>query len=209
MHEYRQPELFGLGEDPAEPLGGQVLAGDVGGDLDAAQPERSVQPLEFGDRQLGRLERHRAQPDEAIRMAADDVGDVVVDRARGGDAEIGRRVVIGLVRRGRERLDVDPHHVHVGQPLLHRGELHARPFSLLPVDLARARVGEHVARPALHLTGGAEHRLGRLGQHVAMDIDREVLAARMRRAGEPAWNARIGWETTEQHLCEPFLDESA
>ena len=129
VHEDRQTELFGLGEDPAEAVGRQVLAGDVGGDLDAAQSERSVQPFEFGDRKLRRLERHRAQADEAIRMAADDVGDVVVDRARGGDAEIGRRVVIGLVRRGRERLDVDPHHVHVGEALLHRGELHARPFA--------------------------------------------------------------------------------
>ena len=140
-------------------------------------------------------------PTKRSGWRADDVGDVVVDRARGGDAEIGRRVVIGLVRRGRERLDVDPHHVHVGEPLFHRGELHPRPFRLLPVDLARARIGEHIARPAFDLTGGAEHRLGHLGQHVAVDIDGEVLAARMRWTGEPTWDARIGRKTTEQHLC--------
>jgi hypothetical protein len=122
-----------------------------------------VQPFKFGNRQLRRLKRHRSQADEAIRMAADNVGDIVVDRARGGDAEIGRRFVIRLVRRRRESLDVDTHHVHVGEPLLHRGELHTRPLRLLPVHLARARICEHVARPAFHLARAAEHRLGCLG----------------------------------------------
>ena len=55
---------------------------------------------------------------------------------------------------------------------------------LLPVDLARARIGEHIARATLDRAGRAEHRLGQLGQHMAVDIDGEVLAARMWRAGE-------------------------
>ena len=90
MHEDRQAEFLGLGEDRAEAVLGQVGAGDVGGDLDAAQAERFVQPLQFGNGKLGRLERHRAEADEAVGMPRHDIGDVVVDHARGGDAEIGR-----------------------------------------------------------------------------------------------------------------------
>jgi hypothetical protein len=122
--------------------------------------------------------------------------------ARGGDAEVGRRVVIGLVRRGRERLDVDPHHVHVGEPLFDRCKLNTSSFGLLFVYVARAWIGEHVAWPSLDQTGGTEHRLGRLGQHMAMDIDGEMPSARMRRPGKATWNLRVGWQATEQHLCK-------
>jgi len=45
-----------------------------------------MEPVELGDSQLGGLERHRAEPDKAVGMVADDGGDVVVDLARGGDS---------------------------------------------------------------------------------------------------------------------------
>ena len=109
----------------------QILAADVGGDLDAAEAQRFVQPVELGDGELGRLERHRAERHEAVGMTPGDVGEVVVDDARGGDAEIGVGAVIGLVRRRRDRLDVDPHPVHVGEPLFDRGELDAGALGLL------------------------------------------------------------------------------
>ena len=89
------------------------------------KPERFVQPVEFGDRQIGRLKRHRAERDKAVGMAAADLGDVVVDDARGGDPEIGPAAVKGLGRRRGDRLDVDPHPIHVGEPFLDRGELDA------------------------------------------------------------------------------------
>ena len=70
MHEDRQPEFLCFGEDLAEAVGGQVLAGDVGGDLDAAQPKRSMQSCQLVNRQFRRLKRHRAKADEAIGMRA-------------------------------------------------------------------------------------------------------------------------------------------
>ena len=119
-----------------------------------------MQPLKFSNSQIRCLKRHCAETDEAIRVARDNAGNVVVDRAGGCDAEVSRRVVISLVWRGCDRLDIDPHHVHIREPLFHRSELNARSFGLLPVDLARARIGKHVARPAFHLTGGAKHGFG-------------------------------------------------
>ena len=89
MHEDEQPQLLDARPDRAEALGRQILAGDMRHDLDAAKAERFVQPVEFGDGEFGRLERHRAEPDEAVRILAADLGDEVVDRARG--------------RRGRDR----------------------------------------------------------------------------------------------------------
>ena len=167
-----------------------------------------MQSYQLVNRQFGRLKRHRAKADEAIGMLRHDVGDVVVDHARGGDAEVGRRVVIGLVRRGGERLDVDPHHVHVGEPLLDRSELHARPLHLLPVYLARARIGEHFARPTIDGARCTEHCFGRFGQHVAMNVDGEMPAARMWRAREPTWNSCVRRQAGEQHLRAPHFHDT-
>ena len=79
----------------------------------------------------GRLERDRAEPDEAVGMRPTDLGDLVVDRARGGEPEIRIGAVIGLARRRRDRLDVDPHQVHVGDALLGRVALHPRAHAVL------------------------------------------------------------------------------
>src|SRR5581483_4062153 len=96
VHEQGEAEILGAGEDRAEARLRQIGAGDVGGDLDAPEPERFGQAVELGDGQLGGLERHRAEADEAVRVFAADLGDVVVDDAGGGDAEIGRHRVEGL-----------------------------------------------------------------------------------------------------------------
>ena len=95
------------------------------------KPSELVNPLQFADRQLRRLERDRAEADKAVGMAADDLGDVVVDRARRGKAELGFGPVEHLHRRRRERLHVDAHDVHVREALLDRGELRVRAPHLL------------------------------------------------------------------------------
>ena len=82
VHEHQHPEFLDPPEHRAEAVFGQILAGDMGHDLDAAHAERFVQPLQFGDRQFRRLQRNGAEAGEAIRMPADNIGDIVVDRAR-------------------------------------------------------------------------------------------------------------------------------
>jgi len=77
------------------------------------KPEGFVQSLEFGDREIRGLKRHRAEPDEALRVAAADLGDEIVYGARRLAPEIGVGAVIGLAWCGRDRLNVDPHSVHV------------------------------------------------------------------------------------------------
>jgi hypothetical protein len=69
-------------------------------DLDAAEPQRFVQPIEFGHGKLGGLERNRAEPDKAVGVAGANLGDEIVDRARRGKTEIGVGAIIGLARCG-------------------------------------------------------------------------------------------------------------
>src|SRR5437763_11184085 len=141
VHEDEEPELLDAGEDLAEPLGREILAGDIGRDLDAAKTERLVDAVEFGDGEIRGLKRYRAERHKAVRITAGYLGEIVVDDARRGDPEIGVGAVISLVRRWGDRLDVDPHPVHVGEPLLDRGELDAGALGLLAVDLSRPLVG--------------------------------------------------------------------
>ena len=169
------------------------------------KPEGFVQPVELGDSQVGGLERHRAERHEAVGVTPGDVGEVVVDDPRRGDAEIGVGAVIGLVRRRRNRLDVDPHQVHVGQPLFDRGELDAGALGLLAVDLAGALVGEDLARVASGDGVSGDHLGGLRGQHVAVDVDREPFAAGMRRARKPPGDRRAGRQAFEQHFSAFLL----
>ena len=138
MHEDDEAQLLAAREDLAKALGRQIVAGDMGHDLDAAEAQRFVQSVEFGERQLGGLERHGAETDEAVRVAAADIRNEIVDGARRLEPEIGVGAVIGLARRRRDRLDVDPHPVHVLDPLLGRSALGAGPHAVLPIDLAAA-----------------------------------------------------------------------
>ncbi len=181
----------------------QILAADVGGDLDATKAQGFVQPVELGNGKLGGLERHRAKRHEAVGVATSNVGEIVVDDARGGNTEIGVGAVIGLVRRRRDRLDVDPHPVHVSQPLFDRGELNAGAFRLLPVDLAGALIGVLLARMT-GCRGVAGDHLGRLGgQHMAVDVDAEPFAAGVGRTGKSPRDRRAGRQALEQHSRLP------
>ena len=119
-----------------------------------------MQPLQFGDRQFRCLQRDRAQAGEAVGMAADDIGDLVVDRACGGQPQVRIGAVVGLPRRRRDRLDVDTHQVHVGDALLRRRALRPRPHAVLPVDLLAARVRLRFQEPARDRLVALDHRRG-------------------------------------------------
>ena len=99
MHEDHQAQLFTSGEGLAEAVGRQILAGHVGHDLDAAKTQGFVQSLELGDREIGSLEGHSPEPDETVRVAAANLGNEIVDGARGLAPEIGIGPVVGLTRR--------------------------------------------------------------------------------------------------------------
>ena len=49
MHEDQHAELFDPREDLAEALCREILAGNVGRDLDAAEPQGFMDPVELGD----------------------------------------------------------------------------------------------------------------------------------------------------------------
>jgi len=119
----------------------------MGHDLDAAKTEGVVQSLELGDSQFGSLERYRAEADETARVAAADLGDEIVDGARCLTPEIGVGAVIGLARCRRDRLDVDPHPVHVLDPLFGRRALEPGPLAVLPVDRAALLIGGRFEKP--------------------------------------------------------------
>src|SRR5215471_2124151 len=85
VHEDKQAELLDAGEYLTKPLGREVFARNICRNLDAAKPQRFVDAVELGDRQVGRLKRHRAERGEAVGVAADDVRQIVVDDAGRSD----------------------------------------------------------------------------------------------------------------------------
>src|SRR5262249_8800535 len=111
MHEHDHAEIFAAGEDLAKPLGRQILASDMRHYLDTPKAGRFVQSLQFRDCKLRGLKRYCPQADETVGMAAADVGDEIVDCARRFETKIGVGSIIGLARRWRDRLNVDPHPV--------------------------------------------------------------------------------------------------
>ena len=163
-----------------------------------AEPQRFVQSVELCESQLRGLERDRAETDEAVRVAAADIGNEIVDGARRLEAEIGVGAVIGLARRRRDRLDVDPHPVHVLDPLLGRRALSRGPHAVLPIDLAAARVGRGFEKPARDIGITFDHRSRLLAADMAVDVDREPLAAGMggarKSAGERLRSRRQAFE---------------
>src|SRR6202011_3626046 len=204
MHEDNQAQLFAAGEDLAEALGREILAGDMGHDLDTAKDERFMQSIELGDREIGGLERHRAETDKTVGITAADLGDEVVDGARGFVPEIGVGAVVGLARRRRDRLDVDPHPVHILDPLFGRGALEACPFSVLAVDGTAALVRRGFEKPLRDGGIAFDHRRRLVAADMAMDVDREPFAAGMHRTRETPGNLRPRRQTFEQHLGIPF-----
>jgi len=173
-------------------------------DLNAAHAKRFVQTFEFGDRQFRRLKWDRAEACEAVWMAPDDIGNLVVDRARGRKPEVRVRAVVSLPRRRRYRLDVDAHQVHIGDALLSRCPLHARPHSVLPVDVLAARVCLRLQKPTRDSLVALDHGSGLDAGHMAVNIESEPLAAGMRGTREASWDScRLG-QTGEKHPRTPL-----
>ena len=93
----------------------EVAAVDVGADLRAAQTEPAHGARELVGGALRMLQRQGREPHEALGMAIDDGGDLVVLQRRAGGAERGLLVVEEGVHGGAHRLHVDAVPVHVGE----------------------------------------------------------------------------------------------
>ncbi len=187
MQEDHRTERVGAGEEgfQPEPGIGQVEPVDVGVDLDAAQAERADRVVELLDRELGVLQRHRAEPDEAPRRGRHQRRDAFVHLAGQDCPALRRREIEELERRRADRLDVDAHAVHVVQPLVDAGQLRRTLPHLRHVGLAREGICmDHARVVAADIE--VARRLGDLRvQVVAVDVDdrRTVAAHRRRRAG--------------------------
>ena len=199
MHEDDEPQLLASRKDRAEARLRQIRAGDMRHDLDAAEPKRFVQPVEFGERQLGRLQRHCAEAGEAVGKAAAHLGDLVVENPRRGEAEIGIGAVIGLARRRRDRLDVDAHVIHVGDALLGRHALQVGALAVLPIGPLAPLVGRGFEKPARHRLVTGDHRGRLVAANMTVDVDGEPFAARMRRARKASRDRSAGRQAGEQH----------
>ena len=73
------------------------------------------------------------------------------------------------------------------------------PLHLRSLHLAGPVVGKPHRRVALGVPERRHQLVGRIEMDMAMDVDREPFAARMRRTGEPAGDAGAGRQTGEQH----------
>ena len=148
----------------------QFLAVDVGEDLHALEAEIAHDIVEFleGDRRI--LERDGAEAEQAVG-GPDEGGHAVIDDARGLRAMLGGDVVIALVRRRRDHLEVDALRVEHGEPVLGIGEGDHPVLILADIRLAclgRREFGEgQLERPVPGL-----HELRRLRhERMRMAID--------------------------------------
>src|SRR5881392_4277397 len=89
--------------------------------------------------------------------------------------------------------------VHVGDPLLGRHALQMGLLAVLPVDALAALVRGSFEKPARYRVIAGDHRRGFVAAKVAMDVDREPLAAGMRRAGKAPRDRRPGRTAGEEH----------
>src|SRR6516225_11143807 len=89
MHENEEAELLDPGENLAKSLGREILAGDVRRDLDAPKAQRLVDPVEFGDREIRGLKRHRAERHKSVAMTAGNIGEIIIDHPCSSDPEVG------------------------------------------------------------------------------------------------------------------------
>ena len=80
-------------------------------------------PLELAEREFHVLEWERAEADETIRMALDDLEEPVVDHPGELRADLRLSPVEVLRRHDRDGLDVDPHPIHVSEPDLRAREV--------------------------------------------------------------------------------------
>ena len=181
VDEDEHPKLLGGGEERSQGWIGQVLAVDIGADLNAAKIKLLHAAPKLDDREFRRLQRDRAEADQPLGTARNDLGDVVVDRARGVPADIGRREIIVLRGRRRDRLHIDAEPVHVGEALVGPVQPLADARHLRAVDFACRRAGHRKRAGRRRHTGGANDGFRRWRGEVAVDVDHEMLAVPRRR----------------------------
>ena len=134
VHEDEHAELLGLRPERIELRRRGRLAGDVAGDADAAQPQLLDGFLELLDRQIGMLQRHRRQPDEAIRVGRAPLRELLVLNRD----DPARQIAVGAVPPAAlmaQRLHVDAPFVH--QRGCGAGPRTSGPFRLLLMLPAR------------------------------------------------------------------------
>ena len=159
-----------------------------------------MQSVKFGNGQLRRLKRHRAEPYKAVGVAATDLGDKIIDRARSRKPELGIGAIISLAGGGGNRLDVDPHPVHVFDALFGRYALLISAFAIGPIDCAALWAGLGLEKPTRNVDIAFDELRRLFAPDMAVDIDREPFAAGMHRAGETPRDRRAFREAFEQHL---------
>ncbi len=91
-------EFLRLCKDRFEARIRQVHAVDMGADLDAAETERLHAVFQFGDGELGRLQRHSPQRGEAVGKGIADFGQPRVDHAGCLAAQVGLDRIVVLQR---------------------------------------------------------------------------------------------------------------
>ncbi len=118
-------ELLGLFPERRKGRIGQLLAVDVGEDLDAFETELLHAALELLGRLVAVLHRHAAERHQPILVLAHILRDAVIERARSLHADVERQVIVDLRRRRTDELHVDAHLVHDGKALVRRGDARA------------------------------------------------------------------------------------
>ena len=78
MDEDQDAELLGLGPERMELRVGQLLAVDAAADADAAQAELLDAVLELLGGEVGMLQRHRREGDEAVGIGGAELGQLLV-----------------------------------------------------------------------------------------------------------------------------------
>ena len=89
--------------------------------------------------------------------------------------------------------------IHVGNALLGGHALQMGALAVLPVDRLAALVRGGFEKPARYRIVAGDHRRRLIAAEVAMDVDREPLAAGMRRSGKVPLVRRSGWTAGEEH----------
>ena len=188
----------------------QVHAVDMGADLDAAETERRHAVFQFGHCQLGRLQRHSPQRDEAVGMGIANFGQPRVDHAGCLAAQVGLDRVIVLQWRSRDRLHVDAHIVHVGEALFDGREFAVELGAQLVLVVPRANVGIAGHRIRLGLGGLLRKVVGGGCMHVAMRVNGKALVAALDDLAARGTGCRpITRRAGEQHGLPPRFGEAA
>ncbi len=143
MHEDHRVQFFDPGEKLLQPGAGQFLTGHVGGNLHPLEAQLVDAAFQLGNGHVAVLQRHGAQPDEAVRVLPDNFGDPVIDHLGRVPGEFRRIAVIVVEGRRGNGLHVDSLLIHIGEAHGGIGQLRQDALLLLLVDLGGDRVGVH------------------------------------------------------------------